>query len=296
MSIELAKLYLDNLQKIWKNDSKTSVLENGTLVRTIAGAPANFVLLPKMEIDGLSDYSKSTGYTAGNSSLSFEATQLTQDRGKKFTLDVMDDMESLGVTGGNLMAEFQRTQVVPEVDAYRFAKIAQGSATTNRAYGAVASGDDAKSALAVATLTLNNLEVPKENRVLFCTPAFYQYLKSAFDAQRFYRTGEGNINREIEYLDGMEVVEVPQSRFYAGWAKGVSAGYTNAGSAINFMIVHKDAVLPVVKHNPIRIFSPEQNQGADGWVFNFRLYHDCFVAPNKANGIYVHTATEFATA
>lgn len=292
-SIELAKIYLDNLQKIWKKDSISAIFENGALVRQFAGAEANEVKLPKIELDGLADYSKTAGYSAGASTLTFETKQLKQDRGRKFFLDVMDDFESLGVVGGNLMAEFQRTKVVPEVDAYRFAKMAQGSAVTNRAYGAIASASDAKSALATATLALDNAEVPAENRVLLCTPAFYQYLKSAFDAQRFYTSGEGNINTKIEYLDTMQIVVVPPTRFYVGITVGTN-GYTNVGSAINFMIVHKDAVLPVVKHNPIRIFSPEQNQDADGWVFNFRLYHDCFVAPNKATGIYVHTATEFS--
>ncbi len=293
-SIELCKLYDANLQKIWKRDSLTSLLENGALVRTFEGAQANEVKLPKMSVSGLSDYDKANGYASGSATLEFETRKLEQDRGKKFLVDAMDDFESLGIVVGSLLSEFQRTQVVPEVDAYRFAKIAQGSATANRAYAAISAGSTATSALDTAVLTLNNAEVPMENRVLFCTPAFYQYLKSALDSKRFFTANEGVLNRPLEYLDGMQVVMVPSARFYVGWKKGTSEGYANDGSAINFMIVHKDAVLPVTKHNPIRAFSPDQNQDADAWKFNYRLYHDCFVMPNKESGIYVHTATAFA--
>lgn len=294
-TIELCKLYDANLQKIWKRDSLTAILENNTLARTFAGASANEVKLPKLTVSGLSDYSKTNGYANGSATLEFETRQLTKDRGKKFLLDAMDDFESLSIVGANLLSEFQRTQVAPEIDAYRFAKISQGSVSANRAYASITSGTTAMSALDTAVLSMNNNEVPLENRILFCTPAYYQYLKSAIDSRRFYTANEGALNRPLEYLDGMQIVVVPPSRFFVGWANGTTDGYSNEGSAINFMVVHKDAVLPVIKHNPIRAFSPEQNQNADAWVFNYRVYHDCFVMPNKVNGIYVHTATEFAT-
>lgn len=291
-SITLAKLFIDNLQKIWKEQSLTAVLENGALVRTFEGAQANEVSLPLMNLDGLSDYSKTSGYASGDATLAWVTKALTQDRGKQFVLDVMDDFESMGVVGGNLMAEFQRTKVIPEVDAYRFAKIAQGANSTHRAYGTISTGSDAVSALDAGILALDDAEVPKENRFLYCSPAFYQKLKASIGAQRFYRSNEQNINRNFEMLDDMRVIQVPSARFYLGWQKSTS-GYINEGSKLNFILVHKDAVLPVIKHNPMRIFSPEVNQNADGWIFNYRLYHDCFVMPNKDNGIYIHTVESY---
>lgn len=294
-AIEYAKIYVDNLQKIWKKDSLTRILENDELVRTIAGAGANVVNLPKIDMDALADYSRSSGFSNGDSSVTFVPKQLKQDRGTSFTIDSVDDLESLGILGARLLSEFQRTKVTPEVDAFRFAKIAQGSDTSTRAYGAIASGADALSAITTAQLTLKNNEVPSEDLVLFCTPAFYQFLKAGTDSQRFYRTNEASINRDISVFDNMPVIEVPTTRFYAGWAKGASnKGYVNDGSAINFMIVHKEAILPVIKHSKIRIFDPDENQNADGWKIDYRIYHDCFVAPNKAKGIFVHTATEFS--
>lgn len=45
---------------------------------------------------------------------------MTQDRGRSFDLDVRDVDETAGiVTIFQIMNEFQRTQVIPEIDAYR---------------------------------------------------------------------------------------------------------------------------------------------------------------------------------
>jgi hypothetical protein len=36
------------------------------------------------------------------------------------------------------------------------------------------------------------------------------------------------------------------------------------------------------------VFSPDENQTTDGWLMQYRLYHDAFVYANKLNGIYLH--------
>ncbi len=292
--IELAKLYLANLQKRWKRDSLTAILENQDLVRTFQGAEANEIKLPVMEMDGLGDYSKSGGYPDGSVNLSWETRKLTQDRGRKFTLDSMDNFESMGVVGGNLMAEFQRTKVAPEVDAYRFAKIAQKARSGNRAYGTISSDAGAEAAFDAACLAFDDAEVPKEGRILFCLPAFYKHLKKAVGANRMYTNHDKNIDRDIDYIDGVRIVETIPGRFYVGFQK-TNNGFINEGARINFILIHQDAMIPVVKHNPIRIFDPSVNQNADGWIFNYRLYHDIFDRPLKDIGIYLHTIESYVT-
>lgn len=292
-NLVLAKVYDANLQKVWKLVSKSAVLENNALVRVIANAPADEVLLPKMSMDGLKDYSRANGYNAGAVALEWETRKLTMDRGEKFNLDAMDDMETMGVVHGNVLSEFQRTKVVPEIDAYRFAKIAQGSLPANRAYGVINSADGILSAINAGIVALDNAEVPAEDRVLFLTPAMLQLLKDKVGANRFYMNDDARINRKVEYFDGMEVIAVPQQRFYVGWQKDEEAGFINEGSRLNFMIVAKEAVLPVIKHNPLRVFSPEVNQSADAYQYCYRIYHDCLIAPNKEAGIYVHTVESF---
>ena len=46
------------------------------------------------------------------------------DRGRKFSVDAMDNEETAGLAFGKLASEFIRTKAVPEMDAVRFASYA----------------------------------------------------------------------------------------------------------------------------------------------------------------------------
>ena len=56
--------------------------------------------------------------------------KLTQERGKEISIDRMDDEETLGMVFGTVTGNFMREWVIPELDAYRFAKYASTSGIT----------------------------------------------------------------------------------------------------------------------------------------------------------------------
>lgn len=290
-NIEMAKQYTSLLSEAFGEQSLTEALNGGRMRAILEGAAANEVKIPVISTDGLGDYDRSTGYPSGAVSLEFKTVSLTQDRGRQFTIDWVDNLESLGLPMAQLLGDFQRMRVVPEVDAYRFSKIALGSKPANRAYAALTTSANVEKAINEAGVVLDNSEVPREGRFLFVTPAVLNLLKAQIS--RFVQNDETSIKREVLRYDGMEVVSVPISRFYSGITVG-SNGYTNAGSALNFMVVYRDSVIPVVKHQTLRIFEPSVNQDADAYKVDYRLYHDLFVMPNKEDGIYVHSATEIA--
>ena len=66
---------------------------------------------------------------------------------------------------------------------------------------------------------------------------------------------------------------------------------SGAGNAINFMIVHPDSVIKVMKHRLARVFTPAQNPTADGYLVNYRYSAGVFVPDNKVKGIYMHRAS-----
>jgi hypothetical protein len=94
------------------------------------------------------------------------------------------------------------------------------------------------------------------------------------------------------------ITKVPQSRFYTaidlldGTTTGEEAGgyikNVAAGKDINFMIIHKDALLQYPKHVVNKALSPDENQTADAWKFFFRAYGLADVYKNKVAGIYLH--------
>lgn len=115
-TIALRKAYSTMLDEVYKLASLTAVLDGpNELVRE--GANANEILIPKMSMQGLANYNKQTGYVAGDVTLEYETKKCGYDRGRMFTIDAVDNIETAGVAFGRLSGEFLRTKVVPELDA-----------------------------------------------------------------------------------------------------------------------------------------------------------------------------------
>ena len=279
------KKYIDLLDEVYKKESLTADLDaDATLVR--AGANANEIVIPKISLDGLADYSRNGGYVSGNVNLTNETVAFNYDRGRKFTIDAMDNEETAGVAFGKLSSEFIRTKVVPERDAVRFATYAGTAGISKVAAGVTyADGNAWLAGIVEAVNKMDEDEVSQENRILYITPTGYNAIM-AVDSYK---------SKEI--LNGFaKVVKVPQSRFYTaidladGTTGGEEAGgYTKAttGKEINFMIIQKDAIIQYPKHTVNKVVSPEDNQTSDGWMFFFRAYglHDVY--ENKVAGIYL---------
>lgn len=291
-AIALAKLYEPLLQEAYNRELITSVIEGGQLVAPMKSALANEVYVPKMSLEGLGEYSKTNGYPQGDISVEWVPFQLQYDRGKKFALDVVDDMESMKVAGANAMGQFVRMGVVPEVDAIRFARWAMGSKSANRAYATLSTGSNLVSAIDAGITKLDDASVPSDGRILFLTPAMYSLLKGAVWEKRMYVDGKDNIGRAIVMFDNMRVIKVPQNRFYSGCTVGAD-GFTNSGAQLNFMIIHPTAVFAVTKHTALK--TQEPNVDMDAMRFAYRMYHDAFIVPNHEDGIYVHSKTSLVT-
>lgn len=288
-SVSLATKFLPYLDEVYKRNSLTALLDMANDQVEFIGAQTAKVF--KIDVDGLGNYSRNAGFVPGSADGTWETLTLAQDRGRSFSIDVMDNDETLGMMMSSTLAQFERTAVVPELDAYRIAKYAAGAGTKVQA--TLSGSDNIADLIQTAEATMDDKEVPYEGRILFVNPTIYGYLKG--DISRFTLNGEGNVNNEIEIYNNMRVIRVPSARFntqvtLASPTDASSAGgYTTSGLDINFMIVHPSAVVQVVKHVIPRIFSPEVNQEADAWKINYRVYHDAFVLANKTYGIYVHS-------
>jgi hypothetical protein len=280
------KAYIDLLDDVYKLDSLTADLDiNPDLVK--AGANANEIIVQKISMDGLADYSRNSGYVKGDVTLTNETVQYNYDRGRKFSVDDMDNVETVGVAFGSLSSEFIRTKSNPEADAFRFATYAGADGISKVSEGAeLTTGNDVLSALVTAQTKMDEDEVPQENRILFITPTLYNLAINV------------DTTKSKAVLDGFaKIVKVPQSRFYTaidlkdGTSENeLAGGYSKAaaGKDINFMIIHKAAVLQYPKHTVNKVIPPEENQTDDSWMFFYRSYGLADVYENKAAGIYLH--------
>lgn len=292
-TIALADKYASMIDEVYASVSKSIDLETPARVGDFVGA--NAVKYFKIAMDGLGDYGRNTGYSTGEVNGSWEVLTLAQDRGRSFQVDNMDNEETLNQAFGQLAGEFERTKVVPELDSYRFAKIA-GTAGIGSATPATLSSATVVAAIDAAITTMDEAEVPEEGRILYLTPVVYSYLKNSTAVTRFVQSADMAIDRNIEMFDTMKVVKVPQTRFYtkidlvAGSTAGTGGYIKNVatGKDINFMIIHPGSVIAVTKLAKPRIFDPSVNQEADAYKFDYRRYHDIFVLDNKLKGIYLH--------
>ena len=285
-SIALAKSYVPLLDEVYQTASLTADLDgNPELVRQ--GANANELIIPKLSMQGLADYSRNSGYVSGDVTMTNETVSCNFDRGRMFTVDTMDNMETAGLAFGRLAGEFIRTKVVPELDAFRFATYAGtsgisvvGSAAT------LSSGGDVVAALRAAVTKMDEDEVPVDQRYLFITPTLHGLVQDL------------DTTKSREVLDRFAVIrDVPQTRFYTaitqrdGTTSGEEAGgyvKASAGKDINFMIIHKPALIQFSKHVQPKIISPEVNQTGDAYKFGYRHVAIADVYENKVAGIYLH--------
>lgn len=292
-SITLFKKYADKLDDVYKQSAKTAILD-GDMTLVQMGANANEIVIPKISMDGLGDYSRNGGYVDGDVTLTNETVQFNYDRGRAFSVDAMDDEETAGVAFGKLASEFIRTKVVPEMDAFRFAKYAGTTGISKVASGATLStGADVISALRAATNKMDEDEVPTENRILYITPTL-DGLIADLDTTK---------SKEVLGRFSQKIL-VPQTRFYTAITlydgktddtatSGVNqkpGGFVKAtaGKDINFIVIHKPAVIQYTKHTVTKVITPAENQSADAYKFPYRAYGLADVYENKTAGIYLH--------
>lgn len=285
-SITLAKQFVPVLDEVYKNASLTSVLD-GAPELARAGANANELIIPKLDMQGLGDYSRNSGYVSGDVTLTNETVQCNFDRGRMFTVDSLDNAETAGIAFGRLSGEFIRTKVVPELDAFRLASYAGATGISKVATGTtLADGAAVVAALRAAVNEMDEDEVPLDQRYLFITPTLYGMVQDL------------DTTKSREVMGRFtSVIQVPQTRFYTaieqndGTTSGQEAGGYKKGTGaadINFMIIHKPAVIQFQKHVVPKIITPEANQDADAWKFGYRNVGIADVYENKVAGIYLH--------
>lgn len=291
-SITKFKAYIDKLDTVYQQASATSILDaDSDTVRM--GAKAGEFLIPKMSMDGLADYSRSSGYVKGDVTITYETKSCNYDRGRKFSVDAMDNEETAGIAFGKLASEFIRTKVVPEMDAFRFAKYASATGILSAAEATPTVGTAVLMALQTAVNAQDEAEVNVDGKILYITPTLLTLAKNV------------DTTKSKAILDRFEkIITVPQTRFYTAidMKDGTSSNETAGGYAgatggykINFMIINRDSVIQFGKHTVNKVVSPEENQTDDGYMFFYRAYSIAETYENKVKGIYLNRDTTALT-
>ena len=288
-NIAAIKNYTAVLDKVYQKTSVSGCLTSGgRMVR--AGRNAKEIMIPKISVSGLGDYTRNVGYKTGSITFDYETKTFNYDRGIKLLADVMD-VEEAGVLDCFVAAgsELMRTQVAPEADAFTFAEVAShaGVDTESKSYADAEAADLLRDLRSVMN-DMDELEVSEGGRVLFITPT----LKGMLDD---FSMVNPNLSKHV-LTRFSQIVEVPQRRFYSKIdllsGETDQFGYAKAadGKAINWMVVEKSAVIKFDKHVASRVFSPDELENLDSYMRKYRKYGIVELLDNKLDGVRVSVA------
>lgn len=246
--------------------------------------------IASIAMDGLADHVRGGGFVRGGATLKWEPYTMRFDRDREFSVDVLDDEERELLVSANLMAEFARTKVVPEVDAVRFATI-HGNAG-NVVAKTLTTPEEAMDEVLRAEEAMQDMGVALSECLFYHTGAVKTLLRKA----QPWRLGQGEApNGNFATFDEMKMRPVPGARFYTavelldGVTDGEEAGgYKKAADAadLQFVVMHPAAVAALTKHEKMRYFSPDVNQSDDAHLWQYRLFHDLLAYLNKKGLIY----------
>lgn len=290
MAINYAAIFMQTLDKKMTQLLTSSAMElNENLVKYNGGSE---IKIPKMSMVGLADYSRETGFTAGAVTLSWETRQLTKDRGREFSIDAMDvDESNFVATAGNVMGEFQRTKVAPEIDAYRYSTIFGYANAAAKTAAYTLSDATIFEQLVSDIATVQDIVGESETMTIYMSYAAAKTLDLADKTVKRLDVGDfamGGVNVKLKALDGIPIVRVPSARFKSAFTFG-SDGYATTATSmgINWIIAVNRSLIAVSKQDKMRIFNPDTNQDADAYKLQYRRYHDLFITDNGVDGLFV---------
>lgn len=306
--IEYAKVFQAELDKAAVATATSGWMEvNQNLVKYTGG---NEVKIPKVVMDGLADYDRSSGFVEGAVDLSWQTMEMTQDRGRKFQIDENDvDESGFVLAAASLMGEFQRVHVIPEIDAYRYSTIAQKCIDAGLAtYGYTPAESTVLTKLYEDIVAVQDIVGESVPLVVTISIPVANILSNSDKISRrmdVANFAQGDVALKVKSLDGIyPLLRVPSPRlktkyiFADGKTEGQErGGFSAAADAkdINWIITPQNAPIAISKTDKMRIFDPETNQRARAWAWDYRKYHDLWITAEKLKTCRVNIKQAKAT-
>lgn len=325
-SFELITKYLPQaLDKHFVAEAKTAILEQGNKFIDVNFKESGYIKIASMLLDGLSDYYRTQtginggadyaayegnvgsgyrdGFAIGGADITWEIFKLQYCRARQFRIDYIENEETAGVVIGNIIEQFNKLKVIPEVDATRFSIMADTcSASLGNLITETPSASDIISKFNAAFEWLAECEVPDEEQIIFVSPAIMTFIRNSTELTRYITQGEYRSDAGLDFTvtkyTNRPIIEVPSSRFFTNVTVG-NNGYAPAASSllINYMVVSKKAIVPIKKLEWNKIYDENLSglAGFHGYLINYLIYHGVVIPKNKVCGVYVSVGNAYAT-
>lgn len=260
----------------------TSDLETAD-VTLLAGGKS--FTLSTISTSGYKVHTRGKGYNEGEVTNDKMVYTMGQDRDIEFFVDKEDVDETNGdLEEARVSKQFIDSQATPELDAYRFSKLAQSAVTKT---------EDTIDETNVYTLLKKAiLPVRKygpQNIITYVSSVVMDALERSKEFTRNItnqNVGQTALESRVTSIDGVIIKEVwADERFYDAFDFADGFKPTPEAKHINFLVVAKPAVIALAKTNSIYFFAPGEHTQGDGWLYQNRLYHDLWVKKQELDGV-----------
>ncbi len=241
---------------------------------------------------GLKPHTRNKGYNEGSASNENTAYTITFDRDVEFFVDVMDvDETGQALTAANVTKEFNSRHSAPEVDAYRFSKLATEAKKNGYSTAETITEENVFRTLKAAIRKVKKYGT--QNLVMYVSVDVMAALELSKDFTRTISNqniGPSSLETRVTGIDGVKLVEIEaEDRFCDTF--DFTDGYKPAASAkkLNYLLINKGSVIGGTKHASIYLHAPGSVGQGDGWLYQYRVYHDIFVKEQQKDGVIAST-------
>jgi hypothetical protein len=206
----------------------------------------------------------------------------------------------MATTIANITKVFNEEHKFPEMDAYTISKIffdwstsvagdaAHEAYTGRTADNTLPTKDNILTLFDNMMLAMNNARVPVSNRVLYVTNEVKNILKNAAMLTRTWdvQTSADGINRNVESLDGVEVIAVPAELMKTKYDFSDTNGWAVANDAkqVNMMMIRPESVITPVSYTFSKLDAPSALSEGKYYYYE-ESFEDVFILNKKADGI-----------
>lgn len=210
------------------------------------------------------------------------------------------DQTNMAASITNITKVFNEEHKFPEMDAYTISKIYydwSSDVAGDSAHGAYVgktpdttelTTDNILGVFDQLMLNMNNARVPVTGRVLYCTNEVKVLLKNAAKLYRTWdvQTSNDGINREVESLDGVEIIAVPAELMKTKYDFSDTNGWAVAPDAdqINMCLIVPTSVITPVSYTFSKLDAPSALSEGKYYYFE-EAFEDVFILNKKADGI-----------
>ena len=212
-SLEFQSKLTGELDKALVQSAQTSFFADNAMRSKFVGART--VLIPDVDMQGLGNYDRDDGFVTGALTVSSESYTMAMDRGRSFQLDREDNDETgIANLAGQVMGEFVRTKVVPEMDAYVLSKLATLATTKSH----TVTGTPASQVYKMITEAINKVQAVagySEPLVCFVDSEIWAAMMNTTELSRQLMVDDfkkGEINTKVKKLNDVPIIPVADDR------------------------------------------------------------------------------------